>query len=291
MDFNSPLRYPGGKNRLARLIALICEKNNITGHYVEPYAGGAAVALYLLLNGYVKEITINDLDRSVYAFWHSVLNYNHKFCDYVDDVEVSPKNWYKFRKIHQRKKQASLFELGFATFFMNRTNHSGILDAGMIGGVRQNGKYTIGCRFNKEELIRRIKQIGRYKKQIHVHNLDALSLIEKIQRRSENENTVFYFDPPYYQKGPSLYMNHYESDDHRKVASQIKKIKKSRWIVSYDNVSEIKKLYWDCNRKEYLLIHTAYNVHQGEEILFFSDKLKIPKISHLVKYIATRRSS
>ena len=286
MYFNSPLRYPGGKNRLARFIALICEKNNIIGHYIEPYAGGASVALYLLLNGYVKEITINDLDRSVYAFWHSILNHNREFCNHVGDVEVSLENWYKFREIHQRKKQSPLFELGFATFFMNRTNHSGILNAGMIGGVEQNGEYTIDCRFNKEELIRRIRCIGRYKKQIHVHNLDALSLIEKIQHESDNQNTIFYFDPPYYRKGPSLYINHYEYDDHKKVASKIKKIKKSKWIVSYDNVSEIKKLYRNYNRKEYLLIHTAYNVRLGEEVLFFSDKLKIPRVSNPTKICA-----
>lgn len=278
MNFNSPLRYPGGKNKLSRFIASICEKNDVTGHYVEPYAGGAAVALHLLLNGYVREITINDLDRSVYAFWYSILNHPLKFCNKIKNIDITIKNWKKFKKIQNNKKKAPLFELGFSTFFLNRTNYSGIIDGGMIGGIDQTSEYEIDCRFNKKQLIQRIKRISKYKNQIHLYNLDALNLIKKIQKKSLNENIIFYFDPPYYLKGPSLYMNHYEQIDHRKVANKIKQIKKARWIVSYDNVREIKKLYSDYNKKEYLLFHNAYKIRQGKEVLFFSNNLKISRI-------------
>lgn len=278
MNFNSPLRYPGGKNKLSRFIASICEKNDVTGHYVEPYAGGAAVALHLLLNGYVREITINDLDRSVYAFWYSILNHPLKFCNKIKNIDITIKNWKKFKKIQNNKKKAPLFELGFSTFFLNRTNYSGIIDGGMIGGIDQTSEYEIDCRFNKKQLIQRIKRISKYKNQIHLYNLDALNLIKKIQKKSLNENIIFYFDLPYYLKGPSLYINHYEQIDHRKVANKIKQIKKARWIVSYDNVREIKKLYSDYNKKEYLLFHNAYKIRQGKEVLFFSNNLKISRI-------------
>lgn len=277
MTFNSPLRYPGGKNKLSRFIASICEKNNVTGHYVEPYAGGASVALYLLLNGYMKEITINDLDRSVYAFWHSVLNHTLKFCNKIENVDVTVENWKKFKKIQNNKKHASIFELGFSTFFLNRTNYSGIIDGGMIGGINQTSEYEIDCRFNKKELIQRIKRISKHKNQIHLHNLNALNLIKKIQRRSVDRNMIFYFDPPYYLKGPSLYMNHYEQNDHQKVADKIKQIKNAKWIVSYDNASEIKNIYRGYRKKEYSLFHNAYKIRQGKEVLFFSNDLKIPK--------------
>jgi DNA adenine methylase len=134
MKFYSPLRYPGGKNKLAKFIALICKKNNINGHYIEPYAGGASVALYLLINGYVKEITINDLDRGIYSFWRSALNDTEKFCRKIKNTKVTIKNWKKFKKIHDNAKTAKLSDLGFATFFLNRTNRSGIIDGGVIGG-------------------------------------------------------------------------------------------------------------------------------------------------------------
>lgn len=283
MRFYSPLRYPGGKNKLAKFVALVCEKNNVNGHYIEPYAGGASVALYLLINGHVKEITINDFDRAIYAFWYSALNDTERFCRKIRNTEVTVKNWKKFKNIHSNKKEAELFELGFATFFLNRTNRSGIINGGVIGGMNQKGKYKINCRFNKEELIGRIRFIAKHKKNIHLYNLDALELAKKIQKKKGSKNTIFYFDPPYYLKGPSLYMNHYKRDDHKKVSEEIKKIKNSRWIVSYDNVLEIKKLYSRFKKQEYILSHVAYGVREGQEVLFFSNNLIIPKFQNPAK--------
>ncbi|MCK4420312.1 DNA adenine methylase [candidate division WOR-3 bacterium] len=283
MRFYSPLRYPGGKNKLAKFVALICKKNNIDGHYVEPYAGGASVALYLLVNGYVKEITINDFDRTIYAFWYSILSDTERFCRKIKNTEITVENWKKFKKIHKNKKAANLFDLGFATFFLNRTNHSGVLDGGVIGGKDQKGKYKINCRFNKESLIERIKFIASYRVNIHLYNLDALDLIKKIQRESVNRNTIFYFDPPYYLKGPSLYMNHYKNSDHKRVSEEIKRMRNARWIVSYDNVPEIKNLYKGIKKKEYSLLHTANEIRIGKEILFFSDNLLIPRVQNPAK--------
>lgn len=279
MKFYSPLRYPGGKNKLAKFIALVCVKNNITGHYVEPYAGGASVALHLLINGYVKEITINDFDRAIYAFWYSVINDTEKFCNKIRATDITIENWRKFKKIHGNKDSASLFDLGFATFFLNRTNHSGIIDGGVMGGFEQKGNYKMDCRFNKEELIERMELIAKHKKNIRLYNLDALMLIEKIQKKRGDKNTIFYFDPPYYLKGPSLYMSCYKPDDHKKVSEQIQKIKKTKWIVSYDNTPEIKKLYACSKKKEYAFFHTAYEAREGKEVLFSSDNLIMPRIA------------
>lgn len=281
MKFYSPLRYPGGKNKLAKFVALVCEKNSIDGHYVEPYAGGASVALYLLLNGHVKEITINDYDKAVYAFWYSVLNDTDRFCRKIKRADISISNWRKQKQIQQDKdKENDLLKLGFSTFFLNRTNYSGIIDGGMIGGVVQKGKYKIDCRFNKEELIERIKFIALHKKYIHLENMDAMELIKKVRK---NNNTIFYFDPPYYLKGPSLYMNHYKHDDHEKVGQEISNMKNVKWIVSYDNTLAIKKIYKDYKKREYSFFHTAYNMRVGKEILFYSPGLEIPRVASPTK--------
>jgi len=283
MKFYSPLRYPGGKNKLAKFIALVCEKNNINGHYVEPYAGGASVALHLLINEYVKEVTINDLDRAIYAFWYSVLNDTEKFCNKIKTTKITINNWKKFREIHKNKDKESLFNLGFATFFLNRTNHSGVIDGGVIGGTDQKGNYKIDCRFNKVELIERIKLIAKHKDSINLYNLDALKLIEKIQKNRGNKNTIFYFDPPYYLKGPSLYMSHYKHNDHKAVSEKIQKIRNTKWIVSYDNTPEIKKLYLNSNKKEYSFFHTAYEIREGREVLFSSNGLIMPRVAQPTK--------
>ena len=275
MLFNSPLRYPGGKSKLADFIAVACEENVITGHYVEPYAGGASVALHLLFNGHIKKVTINDLDRSLYAFWNSILCHTEKFCNLIENIEVDVKNW-KHMKSIQRDKSADLFQLGFSTFFLNRTNYSGILGGGVIGGLNQSGKYKINCRFNKKELIRRIKRIAEYKDSINLKGIDAKDLIDQIQKR-ECKNTIFYFDPPYFMKGLSLYMNHYTNDDHSIVANKIKRIKNAIWIVSYDNAPEIRKIYKNYRKTIFSTAYTARDVHHQKEILFFSNGMTIPQ--------------
>ena len=277
--FYSPLRYPGGKNKLAKFISKICVNNNINGHYIEPYAGGSSVALYLLLKNKVKEITINDFDRSIYAFWFSVLNNTNKLCDLIDKIEVNIKNWRKAKDIQKNKSDAEILELGFSTFFLNRTNISGIINAGPIGGIKQTGNYKINSRFNKKDLIKRIKLIAKHKKQVNLHNLDALDLIKKIQIASNNEQTIFYFDPPYYLKGSSLYMNYYNNNQHQKISATIKNIKNINWIVSYDNTPEIEKIYhWVSSNltRKYSFNHSAYKAREGKEILFFSNNLLIP---------------
>ncbi len=276
--FYSPLRYPGGKNRLSKFISKICVGNNIEGHYVEPYAGGASVALYLLLEGRVKSITINDFDKSIYAFWRCALNYPNKICQLIEEAKIDIETWQIQKEIQRNKNNASIFELGFSTLFLNRTNISGIINAGVIGGLEQNGQYKIDCRFNKKTIISRIKQIAKYKKQIKLYNLNALELVSKIQIESGNNQTIFYFDPPYYQKGSSLYMNFYNDKQHQELAKAIKKINNIHWIVSYDDTQEILNLYnWVLPKKikKYTLNHFAYRRKIGKEILFFSKNLKI----------------
>lgn len=273
----SPLRYPGGKNKLAKFIAKICISNDINSHYVEPYAGGASVALYLLLEGIVSKITINDIDRSIYAFWHSILNNTNKLCRLIDETEVNIENWRQAKEVQKNKDKAPLLELGFSTFFLNRTNRSGIMKGGVIGGIKQDGLYKLDCRFNKQELIKRIKQIAKHKKNITLYRLDAAKLIELIQKESNNAQTIFYFDPPYYLKGESLYVNHYRHDDHKEISILIKAIKNIKWVVSYDNVPEIKAMYKSFKIKEYSLLHVAHTAKQGKEILFFSKNLRLPR--------------
>lgn len=278
----SPLRYPGGKNRLAPFIAKVCEDNGITEHYVEPYSGGAAVALFLLFEGFVDRVTINDSDRSVYAFWHSVLYQSESFCELIKKVPVTIDEWKKQREIQKNKNNVELIELGLSTFFLNRTNRSGIIKGGVIGGNDQTGKYKLDCRFNKEDLIRRIKMIANHRERIELYNLDALKLVDLVICNNDNlGDTLFYFDPPYYVEGHSLYMNYYKKTHHQMVSDRIKQLHNVNWIVSYDDAAEIRRLYYDCKMIEYDMFHMAATSKKGKELVFLSptidyDILKLP---------------
>lgn len=276
----SPLRYPGGKNKLSGFLSKICIDNDINGHYVEPYAGGASVALFLLMEDFVKKITINDKDRSIYAFWYAVLNETDKFCNLIENADLSIAEWTRQRDLQKDKEDIDLLTLGFSTFYLNRTNRSGIITGGVIGGMNQDGNYLIDCRFNKNDLIERVRRISEKKEDIFLYNLDAIDLIDKVKMEAEDSNVIFYFDPPYYLKASSLYMNYYKDENHKNVSDKIREIKNFHWIVSYDNVPEIQKLYSDCKKKEYSFKHTAYEARIGKEILFFSSDLKQPLIDN-----------
>ena len=53
----SPLRYPGGKGKIAKFMKKFVKENfDKLPVYVEPYAGGSELALTLLIEGYVNEV-------------------------------------------------------------------------------------------------------------------------------------------------------------------------------------------------------------------------------------------
>jgi DNA adenine methylase len=282
MAFYSPLRYPGGKGKIANFFHAVMQENDLLdGIYVEPYAGGASVALSLLFNEYVSNIVINDLDRSIYAFWKSVIYHTHELCELIQKATLNMKTWEDCKQVQKKKKTAKILDLGFSTFFLNRVNRSGIITGGIIGGKKQDGKWKMDARFNKQDMINRIQRIGDYKDRIKVSNLDASQFLHK-SSSLYNSKTLFYLDPPYYENGKKLYVNFYEKKDHRLISHRIQAMKKAHWIVSYDNKSEIRKLYAKCHHIQYRLNYSAADATKGNEIMFFSNDLNVSQSSRLI---------
>ena len=270
----SPLRYPGGKGKMAGVFKRIIEENSLLdGTYVEPFVGGGSVALSLLLNDYVSRIVINDKDRSIYAFWHSVLNDAERLCRAIASTDVNMDVWRRQKAVQAEKEDADLLELGFSTFFLNRTNRSGIIKGGVIGGNDQTGNYLIDARFNKTDLMARIERIADYADRIELHNDDAVMLINGI-KDTMPDRTLYYLDPPYYEKGPGLYMNYFKDDDHRNIAATVGSISRGKWVVTYDNHPFISELYSHYRQREFSLSYSTTNGKRGEEIMIYSDNLK-----------------
>lgn len=270
----SPLRYPGGKNKLNKYVnELITIKKLNNSIYVEPFCGGAAVALSLLINGHVKNIIINDFDRSIYAFWYSVLNYTNELCELIMNTEINIKEWNQQKEIQDRKNSEDLLTLGFSTLFLNRTNRSGIIKAGVIGGKEQKGEYKLDCRFNKADLINKIRLISEYRDNIELFNLDAGLLIDNIINKQKRKLFIF-FDPPYYKQGSNLYTNFYTHKDHVSLANKIKAIKYHSWILTYDNQKEIKDMYKGFKKEMYKLNYSVEKKYKGDEVIFYSNTLK-----------------
>lgn len=267
----SPLRYPGGKYKISRLVRLLMDKaGDERTIYIEPFAGGAGIAIDLLLKKAVQEIVINDSDRAIASFWRSIVNYSEAFIDRMYETPITIDEWGKQRRIYESAKRMSI-DYGFATFFLNRTNHSGILSSGPIGGCAQNG-WTLDARFNKEELSRKIRAIAEMRSKIHIYNRDVFSFIDR-QLPQYSDRGFVYFDPPYYNKGSVLYKNFFTHKMHVDLCSKIKHEVACPWIVSYDAVDHIRQIYKGVPFREFSLSYSLANNGSGREIMFFSDGL------------------
>jgi DNA adenine methylase len=279
----SPLRYPGGKAKLSAYVENIFDINELNdGHYVEPYAGGAGVALALMFSERASHIHINDINLGVYAFWHSVLYETEELSKKIADTVVSIEQWAIQKSIMKNAHEATLLEIGFAMFFLNRTNRSGIINAGVIGGQKQDGNWKIDARYNKLELLERIEHIAEYRDRISLYNLDACKLIESIAPKLPSKSLI-YFDPPYYMKGNSLYENHYKPEDHQAIFDMIKSNVNTHWIVSYDNVAPIREIYAGMRQLIYDIGYSARDVYNGSEVIIFSQGLAIPTTQNPLK--------
>ncbi len=275
MKYYSPLRYPGGKGKLFPYIKNLFEKNNLYKTiYVEPFAGGSSLALSLLMEEYTPEVYINDIDFHIYAFWYNVVHEPDKLIKNILNCKINIETWLKEKNIYSNYKKHSIIDVGFATFFLNRTNRSGILNGGIIGGKNQNSKWNIAARFNKKDLINRIERIALYSDRINVSNYDALHLFDLVEKKQDK---YFYFiDPPYFINGKDLYLNFYKKDDHELLCKKIFTLN-NKWIVTYDNVPEINNIYRKCKNKiEYSLNYSANTNRKGKELMFFSPKMLIP---------------
>lgn len=272
--YKTPLRYPGGKQKLAPFVAEVMVGNGLRGgHYAEPYAGGAGVAIELLLNGIASHIHLNDSCSAVYSFWKSVVNETEEFCRRISRASLNVREWRKQQEILRNRDEHGVLDVGFSMFYLNRVNRSGILSGGLIGGLAQEGEWLMDARFPRMELIRRVENIARHKKHIHLRNWDAERFITTYLPRLPSESLV-YCDPPYFEKADRLYLNHYQPEDHRRIARIIQRIKLP-WIVSYDTAPDILEYYARRRAFIYGLQYNALRAYVGTEVFFFSDRLEI----------------
>lgn len=273
---HSPLRYPGGKSCLYPLVCDFLHRNKLQrGHYAEPYAGGASLALSLLFSGQVSDIHLNDIDRGIWSLWNSVLNQTEDLCELISSTEISVDEWHRQRELYRSKETLMGLELGFATFFLNRTNRSGIIGTGgIIGGLGQQGEYKIDCRFNRDELIRRIRRIAKYRSRIHLSQDDALTFLDNIDRNLPQRSFIA-LDPPYYNKGASLYTSFYSPDDHGAVAQAILGIDRP-WVLTYDDVPPVRALYRSRRQYSFDIRYSVQTKRTGTELLVVSKGLLVP---------------
>ena len=279
MKLDSPLRYPGGKASLAVFLARTIESNDLSGcAYFEPFAGGAGAALRLLQEGIVSELHLNDLDPRITAFWVTVLNESEQFAEDIQSVAINITEWRKQRDIYLHPDTSKTFELGFATFYLNRCNRSGILlGAAPIGGYAQTGKWKIDARFNRQNLANRILAIASKRESIHITKMDARAfLVKHLPRGRERQRVFTYLDPPYYSNGGRLYMNSYTDRHHKSLAGYIQQQRILKWVMSYDDTPFIRNMYKKCVISHLSLQYSLQRKQQAQELLIAPPHVQLP---------------
>ena len=281
--YYSPLRYPGGKGKLEPFMEMMITKlNHVGGTYIEPFAGGAGIAMGLLEKGVVNDVVINDLDKGIYSFWRATLTETNRFIEEIMNVSLTIDEWRRQRNICFEDYKKYSFELGFATFYMNRTNRSGIIKGGVIGGQEQRGNWKLDARFNREDLSERIEKIAKRRSHIHLYNKDIGSFVKNYLPKY-SDNALIYFDPPYFDKGKQLYLNFFNYADHVRIEEMIRKNVNCDWIITYDDVPEIAHIYDGYSLKRYDLNYSVSKKRKASEIIIFKNKKMIPEIDEFDK--------
>ena len=254
----SPLRYPGGKATLAGFFettinALGLDKPT----YIEPYAGGAGAGLELLVKGVVGMVVINDLDPAIHACWKAMVKDSENFLRLLENTPLTVDEWRKQREIYRRRHDRDVdpLALGFATFYLNRTSRSGVLGAGVIGGFAQQGSYRIGARYDKDVLRARIEKLAGLNGSIRVTKQDGAA---RLREYLPKNNVFAYIDPPYVEKGSSLYMSAFKEGDHIALASVLNGHSNTNWVLTYDVSELIRSLYKARDVSEFRLLYSAH---------------------------------
>jgi len=273
---DTPLRYPGGKSSLAGFLSRLVTSTGLRDpFYVEPYCGGAGAAVSLLFREVVSDAFLNDIDRGIYSFWKAAKLHADTLCERIQTVKLTISEWRRQRRILQQCDNHSLVDVGFACLFLNRVNRSGVLRANPIGGLSQNGQWNMDARFNRDDLVRKVQRIARYRNRIHVSNLDAELFLDRVVA-SLSRPSLVYLDPPYFAKGKGLYRNHYQYNDHERLAAYLQREHHKYWLISYDATPEVCHLYKGLRRLSYQLSYSAARRYNGSEVAFFSPALRLP---------------
>ncbi len=286
MQSYTPLRYPGGKGRLAEWMVRALRHNGLLGGwYAEPYAGGAGVAMLLLVQEHVNHVVINDADPGVHAFWRAVTECPREMMHLVREARLNIDEHHRQRAIYRTPEGRDFLELGFATLYLSRTSRSGILLGGPIGGKKQGGKYKIGARFNKEAIIRKIRLISMLRTRISVHGLDAEDFFDEVVPELP-QRSLLYLDPPYFRNARRLYKNYYRAEDHARLANRIKELSRP-WVLTYDMCDEVQQLYDGCGMTAFSIYYSANNDArgQGSELMVWGGGFEPPCVPY-----ATRRT-
>lgn len=248
--YRSPLRYPGGKQKAINQILQMFPQSAL--EYREPLVGGGSVYFYARTISFAKRYWINDKFKELISFWQTVQD--PTACTRLQqELEALRSTFRSAEEIKEYFLQVrgeqpnSEYREAFLFFFFNRVTFSGTTRAGGFSSSASLRRFTASS-------IERLSPMPQALDGTIITNLD----FEKVIRRPGKDVFIF-LDPPYYMAN-RLYgqSGSLHAFDHEKLASCLRK-SPHRFLITYDDCDEIRKLYDWAHIKEWSLQYGMNN--------------------------------
>ncbi|MEZ4486217.1 MAG: DNA adenine methylase [Cyanobacteriota/Melainabacteria group bacterium] len=253
--YRSPLRYPGGKQKAIKQISKMMPQNAL--EYREPMVGGGSVFFHARNIGFAKKYWINDEFRELVAFWKTVKN-EGKCRELMTDLEELRRSFSSSEDIKEYfysardQEPSEEFMQAFLFFFFNRVTFSGTTRAGGFSSQASQNRFTASS-------IERLQNLPKAFKGVRITCGDFEKVI------SAPGNDVFIFlDPPYWT-AKKLYGRDgkLHDFDHERLANILKNTG-HRFLITYDNCPEIRKLYkWAHQESLHEIDISEWNLQYG----------------------------
>jgi DNA adenine methylase len=293
--YASPLRYPGGKARMAPWLtdtfeALLWPMD--VEIWLEPFGGGAGAALTALASGRVPEAWIVEANPALAAFWTTVMNDGPAMADRVERTVPTLGMFQDSRQTVAAAldgERIDTFKLGLAAFILNRCSRSGMIlpSVGPIGGKAQTGLHTVAARFNAAALADRIRTVHALGDRFKVFAGDGISFLEDLPASGVQDEVFCFVDPPYIGVGNDLYAIGMDDDLHQRLANALNRLT-APWLLTYDAHPQIPQLYPDSQVLEFDIPHTAGSSRVGTEYLVLGPGMGAPETNPLGKGSVSR---
>lgn len=285
----SPLRYPGGKARMAPyLAAMFAEQVSVMDVevWLEPFAGGAGAGLSLLDDDAVGEIWLTEKNPALAALWRAMLTENETLATHVEQTvpDLDLWAWARSQVAAAARPGTTDADTGFAALVLNRCSRSGMVNprVGPIGGKSQNGPWTLASRWNAPALAERIRHVGSLSGRIRFTEGDAVTAIADLADSGIEDEVIAFVDPPYLREGNRLYANGMDAADHQRLADALN-ASPVRWMLTYDDEPTVAAdLYPHRRVLAYRIANTANRARIATEHAVVSDNLVLPEPHELV---------
>ncbi len=233
-EFKSPLRYPGGKQKAIDLISSKFPQK--VGEYREPMVGGGSVYFRARSMRLARTYWINDLFEELVSFWK--ICQNPQLCDQLtNELEILRQSFASADEIKEyflaarKEKCDNEFRIAELFFFFNRVTFSGTTRAGGFSSAASIKRFTASS-------IQRLQSLPSALEDTRISQLDFEELIS-----APGKDVFLFLDPPYYTatrlygKNGSLH-----NFDHERLSAALRKTR-HRFLITYDDCAELRKLY------------------------------------------------